>query len=1042
MIVYNLETDLNLLEINKKENERYSSLNQAYHYFFTAGDYEQFLENISLTSTNTEIHQSRYSIFDTFEYLFHKFKKGCFIQFRDKQMVTFLPFSKVNYENNWSHMIEIDPIFGKEKNNFIRFKKMLEYINKGTKYEQHDKKKYNFQRNFEEWYGNNGLFRFEYPLLEFDSGYSMLYDMFDCLSKEREIQNVDVFLNKRDYPLLMQDKTEPYYNLFGHGKPIELKYQKVFDNYIPILSMNGGTQCLDIKIPTWEDWRFFEYIRKGKLFMEKKNKSCKRFPNPKEFNNNFESKHPIAVFRGSSTGIGVTVRTNQRLFVCHVSTSKENVDMKDGLPLIDAKLSSFNRRPRKLMNDGYVRTIATEKLQHLIGNEMSYVEQSQYKYILHIPGHSCAYRLTIELFFGSVILYFPFETELWYFHMLKPYVHYVPMKAFDKESIFSTVKWCKENEEKCKEIAKNARDFADTYLNSEYALDYLAKTLNEISSKYPIVYNNEKEEKEKELQVYNEKHLKSLDSPLTNLTKEYWIHNFYFFQLYFRRLDLSGTLMSFLQKCLVKDNFIPSKKSVINLYHYKGLDFIGKKIKPNFRRDDLQQIFIGYHFVNKLYHRFPEHFPHTIYHVHEEEYSHVFLDYKQGSTLFKMLTKNQLQFRDLVLIWIEICCLLQIAQNFCGFIHNDLMTWNILIKKLDKPTNIFFEELNFGFTREYIPIIIDYGNSHMIYKSKNFYNTIPVLQVSPCTDVVFIIFKSLENFVNYSIETKEMDYNEERKRQNLESLRKRHCLIDDIKKILLFFGDDMMIDRKILRTYSINEYSYTNNRQFSEDVWRMRSFLKRRCKYSNLLERVDTFPNKTPMDFVLYLCQNRFVHKNSFFKRVMVPERRHLQGYMTPYFNFFMRNNLLHEIIQHCSYFITMNNDTQRFQKKIEDQLKKYLKLLCHVSTSSTLKNKVVLLFKQFYDEQLFSLVDKMKEQFQIDIFCSDVKQFKVPEFEEIDYEEDKNVIKNTHIPRIYFLIDDKNKELVDENGINFLYIKNSSKNKEDFFQRRFYKKK
>ena len=52
-------------------------------------------------------------VMNTFDYLFHKFKKGCFIQIRNNEMQTFLPFSKINYRNNWSHLIKIDPYFGK-----------------------------------------------------------------------------------------------------------------------------------------------------------------------------------------------------------------------------------------------------------------------------------------------------------------------------------------------------------------------------------------------------------------------------------------------------------------------------------------------------------------------------------------------------------------------------------------------------------------------------------------------------------------------------------------------------------------------------------------------------------------------------------------------------------------------------------------------------------------------------------------------------------------------------------------------------------------
>ena len=63
-------------------------------------------------------------------------------------------------------------------------------------------------RDVHSWYGNNGLVRFEFPLSENDNGYNMLKDVFLTLSKEREIPDVDFFLNKRDFPILEKNGME------------------------------------------------------------------------------------------------------------------------------------------------------------------------------------------------------------------------------------------------------------------------------------------------------------------------------------------------------------------------------------------------------------------------------------------------------------------------------------------------------------------------------------------------------------------------------------------------------------------------------------------------------------------------------------------------------------------------------------------------------------------------------------------------------------------------------------------------------------------
>lgn len=959
---------------SKTGNERYPTLSKSYDHF-CAGDYEQFVEHLCFDPTTGDASEKKYTLHDvlsTFEYMFHKFKKGLFFQIRNNELKTFLPFSKINYQNNWGHLIQIDPMFGKDKNDLFRFRSMLDTINKGTKYENYD---INFQRNFEEWYANNGLFRFEYPLQEFDSGYPMLYDMLLCLSKERKLPDTDGFLNKRDFPIVNQDRTEPYYHLFGHGQPIEPKYQKQFDRFLPIWSMNSGDKNLDWKIPTWEDWRFFEYQRHGKVFTEKKNNS-KTYPHVNDFHLDFDAKLPVAVFRGSSTGIGVTSKTNQRLFVCELSSKPENQDKRDGQPFLDAKITNFNRRPRKRINDPYIRTIDIQKYKNLLGEELNYVEQSRYKYILHIPGHSCAYRLTIELFFGSVILYFPSETTLWYFDMLEPYVHYIPMKSYDKDCIFSTIQWCKENNDKCREIAKNAREFAFKYMNSEYALDYLQEKCQRLSSEYGIDYAVNKEEKTSQMIMYNQKILASFeDKCLFSLLENYWIENYYLLQIRFRELDMKNQVGQFLTEHCVNPSMIENRNTSISLFHYRGLDFICKKIRTNFRRDDLQQLFVGYHVINRLCQEFPEHFIHTIYHQYDEnnQEMQIFLEYKQGRTLFDMLLAKELEFQDMILIWIELCCLLQIAQNYCSFVHNDLMTWNIMIRKLDKPQSIFFEEFNLGFVRQYIPIIIDYGDCHVVYKNQSFYNTIP-FHISTLTDVVFLVFKSLENYLSsFTHEIYVKTTNEDMKKKKYDTLLKKQKTIDDIKTILLFF-ESMIGKKKFMKRYSIAEYNSVTNKMVNDDYWMIKNFLKKRSKYSLLLEKIESFPNKNPIQFIYFLLQNKFLDKKHYFRKIVAKQKYYLRGYLTPFFNFYMRNRILHEIMKDCANIIIMKNEIGRFVKKVEKQTRHYVKLLCEIKSDvSKPKHRVVLLFKTFYDNQFCALADIMKEKFQRQLYLGDV---------------------------------------------------------------------
>ena len=122
-----------------KSHHRVSN-NDRYRYFhqthYTAGDPEQFLEEIKNLkdhpSRNTTIVQKygnhtmfqnlslpveEYCILDvynTFSYIFDKFKKGSFLQIYDNEIKTFIPFSKQNFRNEWGNYLKIDPKFGND----------------------------------------------------------------------------------------------------------------------------------------------------------------------------------------------------------------------------------------------------------------------------------------------------------------------------------------------------------------------------------------------------------------------------------------------------------------------------------------------------------------------------------------------------------------------------------------------------------------------------------------------------------------------------------------------------------------------------------------------------------------------------------------------------------------------------------------------------------------------------------------------------------------------------------------------------------------
>lgn len=823
-----------------------NSFNSRYPYFrqnyYTAGDFEQFVHNWKNLSRNKERNNELYETitsleldtifqnelcihdyYNTFQYINEKFKKGCFLQIHENELKTYIPFSRQSFKNEWGGSIVIDPKF-KDIND------MMKYLFEIDDTFPFDEKKNN--RDVYSWYGNNGLVRFEFPLSEKDNGYNMLKDMFVTLTKERNVPDVDFFMNKRDYPILRKDGMEAYDVFYGDNQPL-LSHR--YDKYVPILSMNTADGFADIAIPTWEDWRRVSYLHDGKLFP----RDFQEYEKQEDFDAIvWENKIPTAVWRGTSTGLGTTAQDNIRLFMYNFGR-REECDV-DGIPFVDAKITKWNLRPRKHKNNPYLRTILKEDFEMITSPYMTPLEQAQYKYILHLPGHTCAYRLSTEMFMGSVILFYPSPNRLWFTHLLQPWVHYVPIeKEFDENEICEKIRWCKENDDKCREIVKNAREFADKHLTRDGILNYLQELLTFLSKKNTIEYNSHSlhetqlETLRRKIVDYNSTYLEKF--PVDFYQKNLFLYSHKFKNYYFHHLEKNGLFDKFLQDNLLTADIIHSKKTTINLYQYENFKWLEKIIKSDWKRDDLHQVFVGYYYTNQLRTMCPN-FIHTYFHKEEPHQTRLFMEYvdtitldrklrEQGFTNQNQKVKKDFRLIDLVNIWVNVCCALQIAQDYCGFVHMDLYPWNILIKENTKP--ISYKSLGIETNFRYNPVIIDYGNCHVVENGFHHYNTTP-FQLNSFSDVMCMIITSLDVFLS-------------------------KVTLNDYDRKLLIKIVDFITSFDIFKDYEL------------KNIRDIKNFLKENKKFSKMLNNINSFSNKRPIDFVYYLHYKKCFEKNQVF---------------------------------------------------------------------------------------------------------------------------------------------------------------------------------
>ena len=698
---------------NYNTNQRYPNFKQTH---FTVGDEEQFeiyrnYENISFKENDIGLQNNIFQnykfeniswdkyqnlslddMFNTFKYIFNKFKKGIYIKILNNELKCFLPFSKVNFVNEWSNNINYDKDRWKSMIEFIKYCASLQGI-------KIDDKKVNKFVNT--WYANNFLLRPEYPTGEGDSGVSNIKDMLIELCKNREISDIELFINRRDTPILKKDGTEPYESIFNSTNYPLISHK--YDKYFPILSMVSTDNFADIPIPTIEDWARVSSIEDNKYFIPPRDFKY-------NFNISFKDKISKAVFRGTSTGEGTTPETNQRLKLALLS--------KQYPELIDAGITKWNTRPRKEFGNNILTTIEYTKYNLSLSNFLSPEEQSKYKYIINVDGHVSAYRLSLELDYGSVILLSESKYRLWYKNLLKPYEHYVPVKS-DFSDLIEKINWCEKNQNECEKIVKNCKKFYKKYLSKKGILDYLQTLFIKISKNSGVYFDrilSVKSVCQEEQNIF----LKSLE-----IQKEY--------------LDIL-----YLSE-------IKTDKTIIKEFEIKNLKYLEKY---SVNQDEIvNEAFIGLTKVNDMLKYIPN-FKKITYYKDGLIYSE-----KIEGILFSEWIKKSFSMYEYLWIILQLSLILQFSQNFCLFNHKDLYPWNIIIKKTTTPIEITYPVFGsevYKIKTNIYPILIDFGKSR-IMKDDIYYGLNNIFNFNKFQDCLIILLSSI--YIIFNLDLKNNDIN-------------------------------------------------------------------------------------------------------------------------------------------------------------------------------------------------------------------------------------------------------------------------------------------
>jgi hypothetical protein len=773
-----------ILNPKVQTNPRYKNFTQMY---YTVGDAEQFWVARNLTkgygceSESSSLLEPQNNIFkntetftpfkgyeniseaqveNTFDYIFNKFKKGIFIKIRNGCLESFVPFSKAFYVNEWSDLIKINPKYldSKDSQDSKSFEKFFKVQNDLSN-EVNEKKyafnvsKINLDPSF--WYGNNCILRYENPINEGETNYAQIKSMFLELCSERKVPDMEFFVNRRDFPILTRNGTEPYNNIYGDDVP--LKSYK-FEKYLPILSMCTSDKYADVAIPTHEDWARIK-SKEGVFFPQK----CRNYNF--KFNLNWESKKPIAVFRGSNTGCGFNVNNNPRLKLVKLGVEHPN--------MLDVGITNWNLRIRKNKDSEYLQIPEVKDLR-LVG-KLSPEKQSNYKYVINVDGHVSAFRLSLELSMGSCILMVKSSQnwKLWFSNMLEPYIHYVPVKS-DLSDLVDQITWCRKNDEKCKKMAENSLDFYNKYLTKKGVLDNLQKTLfglrdlmygskERVIPKDPLLFQTDVEQ---ETLIY--------DNPI----KEYGGGGLFPVNTGRNYGTLLG-LEKFIKETVRPDRQITlagveintlfqSKTTKVILYQIGSSYVIGKKtMDPMKKIEFIHEAFIGKYVINNLLKSCPNFVftlgyrdePHVSEPLYDIKENTVLQEYVYGPTLQEFLKNCSL--KSYLEVILSLSCALIIAQKYYGFVHHDLKPWNVVVNILPEPIIVEYslgnkdgKDVVYKIKTRYIPIMIDFGKSHVIYRNVH-YGIVEPFKLNEYIDLFTMVISTVNELVLRLIQQKE-----------------------------------------------------------------------------------------------------------------------------------------------------------------------------------------------------------------------------------------------------------------------------------------------
>jgi len=446
------------------------------------------LSKILNLSIYTTLNQTSFE--NTLKYMFENMKYGIFIKIKNGILTMFSPFFNNGYKNIDNELSFINMSVDSEKYPGG----LSEYYEKKNLYFKDQATLSNLLPQ-DQWWADNCIIHNSNNLdLELSTNFGELKSMLENLCQERgaSISDSEFFINNQLFPNLQIPDEDgnikhPYFH--SRREAGENISKNLYKNYMPILSSCVTDNYADIAIPSSNDWR----IATNKIYPP----DC--YNTSKNVDILWEDKLTLVFFRGTSAGCGTTPETNQRLNILRLVESWSK--MQDRHNLMDISITAWDNEDviymREYMNftEGLASTTDKNRkisnIRDLNINNVSKSDIHRGKYLLYIDSYCASSIFTEYLKAGGVIFKTSsiYDYKLWYFDILEELSEtkdnwqtatHISITS-DFSNLYDVVRWCIENDSKCKQIASNSRDFYNKYLDRTGLLDYLENTINQIS---------------------------------------------------------------------------------------------------------------------------------------------------------------------------------------------------------------------------------------------------------------------------------------------------------------------------------------------------------------------------------------------------------------------------------------------------------------------------------------------------------------------------------------------------------------------------------